>query len=362
MANMIGRALSAVALTAALGVAGPVLASAPDAKASVQTAPVLVAQAAPVLLAQAATPDATRRASSDVWRDINAGREFYTALPNNEGGRLIQRSGETWRQARNGPVTEIGGWALVAMVLVVAAFFAWRGTMKLHGPPSGRLIERFTLFERTAHWTMAISFVLLAITGLLLLFGKHVLLPVFGHAAMGWIGVVAKNVHNYIGPLFGIAIVIGFFTFLRDNYPKAYDAVWLKKGGGLFNDAHVPSHRFNAGEKVWFWGGLFFLGIIVTASGLVLDFPNFGQTRSTMQIAWVLHAVGGLLFMLGAIGHIYMGTVGVEGAYKAMRTGYVDETWAREHHEYWYDDIKAGKIAAQRTEAQAPPVGRTAAT
>ena len=135
-----------------------------------------------------------------------------------------------------------------------------------------------------------------------------------------------------------------FFTFVKDNLPRVYDFIWVRKFGGLFSDEHVPSHRFNAGEKVWFWGGLASLGLIVGASGLVLDFPNFGQTRNTMQIANIVHMVGSLMFILGALGHIYMGTVGVAGAYQAMRTGEVDETWAKEHHEYWYDDIKAGKI------------------
>jgi len=368
MATLFGRVLSVLATAAALGLAGTAHAQA-SAEPRIEPAQLAQAQPAQVAQAQPGAPGTTvvpaRPPSADVWRDINAGKAFRTTLPDNEGGVLILRSGEEWRQLRNGPVTEISGWALVVMVLVISVFFAWRGTMKLHGPPSGRLIERFTLFERTAHWTMAISFVLLAITGLLLLFGKHVLLPIFGHGVMGWVGVVSKNVHNYVGPLFGIAIVIGFFTFLRDNYPKAEDKVWLQKGGGLFNDAHVPSHRFNAGEKLWFWGGLFFLGIIVSVSGFVLDFPNFGQSRSTMQLAWTVHAIGAVIFMLGSLGHIYMGTVGVEGAFKAMKTGHVDETWAKEHHEYWYDDIKAGKIPARHSTDVAPSAsvgGRTATT
>ena len=149
-----------------------------------------------------------------------------------------------------------------------------------------------------------------------------------------------------------------FFTFVRDNFPKAHDFVWFKKLGGLVSGEHVPSDRFNGGEKVWFWGGVLFLGAVVSISGLILDFPNFNQTRQTMQIANVVHAVGAILFMLGAMGHIYMGTLGMAGAFDAMKTGYVDETWAKEHHEYWYNDVKAGRIAG---EGAAPPVAQRAA-
>jgi formate dehydrogenase subunit gamma len=127
--------------------------------------------------------------------------------------------------------------------------------------------------------------------------------------------------------------------------------VWLLKGGGMLGGSEVPSHRFNAGEKLLFWGGVFFLGLIVVASGLVLNklVPGMDYLRNTMQIANMVHGVATVLMMAMFLGHIYMGTIGMQGAYKAMKTGYVDETWAREHHGLWYDDIKAGKIPAQRT-------------
>jgi formate dehydrogenase subunit gamma len=350
MSGTIVRVLSAVVVAVLVGLPGLAFAQSPGAGA------ILLAQAQ-----TAASPATT--AQGDMWRSVNDGKTFTTTLPRNEGGRLIERGGESWRQFRNGPVTQIGGWSLVIVVLSIAAFFAWRGQMKVHGPPSGRLIERFTLFERTAHWTVAISFVVLALSGLMLLFGRHLLLPIVGHGIYSWIAAFAKNSHNFIGPLFSIAIVIAFFTFLRDNIPRAYDVLWLKKGGGLVDDAHVPSHRFNMGEKLWFWGGLFTLGIVVSVSGLFLDFANFGQTRSQMQLAWMIHAVAAVIFMCASLGHIYMGTIGMQGAFRAMRTGYVDETWAREHHEFWHDDIKSGKIPTQRTGTRvARQVGKPAAT
>jgi formate dehydrogenase subunit gamma len=146
--------------------------------------------------------------------------------------------------------------------------------------------------------------------------------------------------------LFAVCTVLLFVNFVRDNFPQRGYAQWIRHFGGLFSGKDTPSYKFNAGEKLWFWGGACVLGIIVSATGFVLDFANFDQTRQTMQIANILHSTGAVLFMLGGLGHIYMGTLGMAGAYDAMKTGYVDEQWAREHHEYWYNDIKAGKIPA----------------
>ena len=145
--------------------------------------------------------------------------------------------------------------------------------------------------------------------------------------------------------------MIFIFTYLRDNLPRAGDMDWLKKGGGMLGGEQVPSGRFNAGEKIVFWGGVIVLGLVVVASGLVLDklVPGFGDTRGQMQMAHIVHAVASVLMMAMFCGHIYMGTIGISGAYQAMRTGYVDEAWAKEHHELWYDDIKAGKVPAQRS-------------
>ena len=155
----------------------------------------------------------------------------------------------------------------------------------------------------------------------------------------------------------GLVLVLGagtliamFRPFVKDNFPRAYDRTWLAKGGGLLSrNTHVPLHRFNGGEKLLFWGGLVLLGMIVTVTGFILDFPNYGQTRAQMQQAWTIHVIAALLFIALIAGHIYIGTIGTEGALAAMKTGYVDETWAKEHHEYWHDDVKAGKIAAQRS-------------
>jgi formate dehydrogenase subunit gamma len=289
--------------------------------------------------------------NAPMWREAVTGTPQVTTLPFREGGVLIQKGGEQWRQFRNGEVTRKGGWALVGLLGLIALFYLYRGQIKVSQPPTGRLIERFTFVERCVHWANAICFCLLAITGLLMLFGKYVVLPVLGHTVFSWFAMLSKNMHNFVGPLFSATLIIIFVTFVRDNFPKAGDLKWLLKAGGLFskNGAHIPSGRFNAGEKIVFWGGVVTLGIIVATTGFILDFPNYGQTRGDMQEAWSWHAIAALAFVGMIAGHIYIGTLGTEGAYGAMKTGYVDESWAKEHHEHWYDDVKSGKVPAHRT-------------
>ena len=289
--------------------------------------------------------------NAPVWREVNSDQPNYSSLPAKEAGVLIQRTGQKWRLFRNGVITVWGGWLVLIVPLAILAFFAWRGTIPLKTPRTGRMIERFTPLERIVHWTMAISFSILAISGLVILFGKHVLLPIFGHTLFGWLTYILKNLHNLSGPVFTVAIVVAFVLFVRDNLPSRDDLTWIARAGGLLTGSHVPSHRFNAGEKLWFWIGLVCFGLILSASGWVLDMivPGLEYYRATMQIANVIHAIAAVLMIALACGHIYMGTIGMEGAYRAMRDGYVDEAWAQEHHEHWYDDIKAGKIPAQRS-------------
>jgi formate dehydrogenase subunit gamma len=294
--------------------------------------------------------------NAPVWREVRSGNQGYTSLPGREMGVLVQSGGETWRQIRNGPVTFYGGWVLVLVVLAIAAFFSIRGALKLHDKPSGRMLERFNSIERVTHWTVAISFVVLAVSGLIMLFGKHVLLPVIGYTLFAWLTALAKNLHNFIAPLFILGLLMMIAVYIKDNFPKLVDLQWFAKAGGLFTGSHVPSGRFNAGEKSWFWFGVVAMGIIVSATGLILLFPNFEQTRGTMQEAWTWHAVAALVFMAASLGHIYLGTIGVEGAYQAMRSGSVDEVWAKEHHELWYNEVK-GKSGAKSSPGGAVPAG-----
>ena len=304
------------------------------------------------------------------WRGVHdSGRQSgFTTLPGAEKGVLIQpitqypgsrltTAGEAWRQVRNNWLIPYGG-ALLAIVVVALALFYWRrGPIGGNERHTGRVIERFTYFERAAPWSNASAFCILAISGLVMAFGKFILLPVIGATLFGWLTYALKTAHNFVGPLFAVSLVIVFFTFLRDELPRRGDLTWLRRFGGMLGGKEVPSHRFNAGEKVVFWGGVLLLGAIVVGSGLVLNqlLPNLAYTRDTMQVAHMVHAVAAVLMMAMFLGHIYIGTIGMRGAYRAMRDGSVDAAWAEEHHALWYADVKAGRIPAQRTQAPAPP-------
>lgn len=302
---------------------------------------------------QAQAPTQQQRAveqpgnNAPVWREVRKeGQEHYTSIKGRETGVLVQSAGETWRQIRNGPVTFYGGWLIVVVCLIIAAIYFTKGPIRTHDKPTGRLIERFTRAERWAHWTMGISFCVLAVTGLVLLFGKHVLLPVIGYTLFSWLAALSINLHNFVAPLFIASLLVFIAMYAKDNVYEKGDFAWLARGWKIFRGEHLPSGRFNMGEKVYFWFGVVGLCLILAVTGLILLFPNFDQLRLTMQQASIVHAVAALLMIPFALGHIYMGTIGVEGAYRNMADGVTDETWAKEHHELWYNEVKSGKRAA----------------
>jgi len=305
--------------------------------------------------------------NAPMYRDVQKGIEGFTNYPRDkypEAGVLIQppvqypgsrmtTAGEAWRQVRNNWIIPYGGALFLIAVGALALYYFARGPLGHTDGQGAPRIERFTPFERSAHWANAIAFSTLAISGLVMAFGRFILLPVMGATLYGPLTYVLKTMHNFAGPLFTVSLVIVFFTFVRDEWPERGDLHWLARAGGAFSKDRdePPSGRFNAGEKVIFWAGVLFLGVIVVASGLVMDklIPNVDYERSTMQVAHMVHSVATVLMMSMFTLHIYLGTIGMRGAYKAMRTGWVDEEWAREHHEYWYEDIRAGKIPAQRS-------------
>ena len=299
------------------------------------------------------------------WRGVHdSGRTPGTVnnFPMGERGVLIQpftqypgtrmaTAGEAWRQIRDGWIIPYGGSLVVIAVLALALYFWAKGPIGGHVPDTGRVIERFTYFERAAHWSNAAAFVVLAVSGLVMAFGKFLLLPLMGGLLFGWLTYALKTAHNFAGPLFAVSLVIFFFTFLRGNSPSRDDLRWILKGGGMFGGKEPASHRYNAGEKIVFWGGALILGSVVVASGLVLDrvIPGLAYLRGDMQLANIVHAIAAMLIVAVFLVHIYMGTIGMRGAYRAMKTGYVDEAWAREHHLLWYEDIKAGRIPVERS-------------
>ena len=370
--------VAAVTLLALVGAAHGQATAQPDEVPTVKPAPTAPG-AVPGTAASSAPPEPqpgdtnAQRAKSQpgnnapFWRGVlgSGTNPGVTTIRGAEQGVLIQEmvqypgssvatAGEAWRQVRNRWIIPYGGSLVVIVLLALALYYFARGPLGGHEPNTGRVIQRFTYFERAAHWSNAIAFCVLAISGLVMAFGKFLLLPLIGGALFGWLTYALKTAHNFVGPLFAVSLVIVFLTFLRSNMPSRDDLRWLAKGGGMFGGGEPASHRFNAGEKLVFWGGVLVLGVVVVSTGLILDkvLPGLAYLRGDMQIAHMVHAIAAMLIIAVFLGHIYIGTIGMRGAYSAMKTGYVDEGWAAEHHRYWYEDIKAGKIPAQRS---APP-------
>jgi formate dehydrogenase subunit gamma len=310
--------------------------------------------------------------NAPMWRQVGSGVTGYSSLPVSqapEAGNLIQpfvqypgsrlaSAGEAWRQVRNNWIIPYGAALLGIAALGVAILYFGKGPMGKDYSAEPAKIERFTPFERAVHWSNAFAFCALALSGIVMSLGKFFLLPVIGATLFGWLTFLLKNVHNFVGPLFAVSLALIVIIFIKDNIAKAADFVWLSKAGGMLGEHEVPSHRFNAGEKGIFWWGVTIPGVIIVASGLVLDLlvPGLGAFRSDMQIAHMFHAVAAFWMMAMIMGHAYMGIVGVRGALGAMKTGYVSEAWAKEHHDLWLEDIHAGKIPAVRTQ---PASGHT---
>jgi formate dehydrogenase subunit gamma len=315
--------------------------------------------------------------NAPMWRMVQRGVNGTTTLPASqapEAGNLVQASvqypgsrfvtaGEAWRQVRNQWLIPYGGALFLIVLGAIAAFYLARGPVGQHGVDEGRTrIERFTPFERAAHWANAIAFVILAISGIVMAFGKFFLLPLIGLTLFGYLTYALKTLHNFAGPLFAASLAIVFLAFLRDNWPQRGDLRWLLQGGGMLRKSggeEPPSHRFNAGEKLVFWGGVLLLGVLVVASGLVMNqlLPGIAYSRSTMQVAHMVHNASAVLMLCVFAGHIYLGTIGMRGAYAAMRRGWVGDAWAREHHAYWYEDVRSGKVPVQRSGAAAGAPG-----
>ena len=341
MSRSNARALAALILGAALAAPLAPFAQQPAAKAAAPApAPAPAAAPTPPVPAKDSTAVPGWNKPPASWAPLSESPQ-YASIPGREKNVLIQAEGREWRELRNGPLTTYGGWLIGLAFFAVLGFYIIKGTIGLKEAPTGRLIERFNPVQRASHWTMAITFVILALTGAVVLWGKYLVLPWLGYGAFSWVQIVGKNVHNFIGPLFIFSLLTTFLLYLRDNFFSMWDVKWLASLGGLLAD--VPSFKFNAGEKMVFWGGLVFLGLVISGTGLILDFPNWNQTRAFMQAANVIHAIAAVCFISLIIGHAYLGTIGMGGAFHAMREGTVDETWAKEHHGLWYEEVKAGK-------------------
>jgi formate dehydrogenase subunit gamma len=277
-------------------------------------------------------------------------------IPDTRAGVLIQPAGRTWDYFHEVILHWLGAIVILGMLAVLAAAYLIMGRMRISAGRSGTKIVRFSAFERFAHWLTAVSFVLLGVTGLNITFGKLVLLPAVGPEAFSNIAQTAKYVHNFVSFSFVVGLVLIVGLWLKDNIPRRVDIDWVKQGGGFIKSKHAPAGRFNAGEKLVFWFALG-AGIAVIASGYVLLFPFYVTNIAGMQAAQVVHAIIAVLFVAVILAHIYIGTLGMEGAFEAMGTGEVDLNWAREHHDRWLAEV----LAKERTAGQpVPPAGAPA--
>ena len=295
--------------------------------------------------------------NAPVWGEVRSGAPQYTTDRGVEAGVLVQSRGETWRQARV-PVAFWGGLLVAVALAGLAVFYLLRGTMTIDEPPTGRVIQRFSGADRAAHWLLAITWVVLAITGLILSLGKAVLLPVIGYTLFAWLAVFAKNLHNFVGPVLIVAVPWMFIRYVRDNGVSFEDVKWFMNIANFLKGHDYPSGRFNGAEKLLFWLLLVVLTTVLVITGLILNFPNFGQGRAAMQTANLVHMIAAYVAIALAAVHIYVGTIGVKGAYQGMRTGYVDETWAKHHHERWYEDVKAGRARQKFVVPGEPAAGK----
>ena len=282
---------------------------------------------------------------ANFWRAVREGKPGYSAVSGPEAGVFINNGGQNWRQVRNRVIANYGGWAIVIALGVIVLFFLLRGRIRVEAEQSGLSVPRWNVMERVMHWYTAILFVLLTISGLSMLFGRAVLIPLLGASGFSTWANMSINVHNYVGPFFAIGVFAMLLFWVKNNIPNGTDMVWLAKGGGIIGNAHPSAAKANGGEKVWYWVVIFVGLIAVCGSGLILigwaaQYGFVDASRATMQLAHQVHAIAAIGWVVMFFGHAYIGTIGTEGALEGMTSGRVSVEWAKQHHDLWYDEVK----------------------
>lgn len=315
--------------------------------------------------------------NSDVWRQVRRGVSGTVSIPDKNAGQLVQSDGELWRNLRNGPLARYGVWGMGGMLALLALFFLVRGRIRLEHGWAGETITRFSSLERTGHWLLATSFVVLGLTGLNTLYGRYVLEPLLGKASFAAMTALSKVAHNYVAFAFMAGLALTFVMWVTQNFPNRHDIIWLLKGGGMFvRGSHPPARKFNAGQKILFW--LIMLGgVSISLSGIALLFPfqtalfakTFGMIEALgfglglpqtltpvqeMQYATTWHGIVAIFLVCVIFAHIYIGTLGMEGAFDAMGSGEVDVNWAKEHHSLWADEVLSRDAKSDATRRPQP--------
>jgi formate dehydrogenase subunit gamma len=294
---------------------------------------------------------------ADYWRQVRRAEKGYTAVRGQETNVLIQSGGQDWRELRNGPVKWIGAFMVLGVLAALLAYQLIKGGSKLEHR-TGRKILRWSMADRVLHWYVAVTFIVLAITGLSLLWGRHVLIPVFGKEGFAVWANLAKPIHDYLSLAFVAGLVVMLLKFFHHSIPAKYDVQWMKQVGGYLDGSHPPAGFINAGEKMFYWT-LVFAGAGLVVSGFWLLFPNLGFERAAMQTANIVHGITALILVTFVCLHIYLGTLGSEGAFEGMVTGEVDEGWAHQHHSVWYDEVQHETPKTSTYETPQPTVAQT---
>jgi formate dehydrogenase subunit gamma len=276
------------------------------------------------------------------------------SIPDAKSSVLIQPAGREWRQFHEVTLLWIGGIAILGMLVVLVLFYLVRGMVRIESGRSGRTIVRFNAFERFVHWMTAACFIVLAISGLNITFGKSLLMPLLGPDAFAAWSQWAKYAHNYVSFPFALGVILIFLMWIAWNFPSGTDVRWIKEGGGIVGHKHPPAGRFNAGQKMIYWV-VVLGGAAVAITGYMLMFPFYGTTVAGMQTAQMIHGIVAVLFVAIMLAHIYIGTMGMEGAFEAMWDGNVDVNWAKEHHSLWADKQIAKQQSAPPPQGQMQP-------
>ena len=271
------------------------------------------------------------------------------SIPDEKAATLIQPEGREWREFHNVTLAWVGGIAVLGMLAVLAFFRLSKGRIPIEGGAAGRTIQRFNVLERANHWMVASCFIILGLSGLNLTFGRHILLPVVGPEAFTAISQWGKYAHNFLAFPFTLGLVVMLLIWIKDNIPNARDIAWFKAGGGLIGHGHPEAGRFNGGQKMVFWITVLG-GAAVAVSGYLLVFPFFFTGMEGMQLSHIIHSLLSVLMIAAMLAHIYIGSIGMDGAFDAMGTGQVDLNWAKQHHGLWVQE----ELAKGRT-AEPPP-------
>ena len=315
----------------------------------------IVAVASPVG-AQQRNPDSSVNPTASSVKEDQLFREFdrisgRCTLPDQKACTIEQPAGRDWRQFHQVTLRWIGAISVLGMLAILVIFYLVRGMVRIESGRSGRVLVRFNTFERLVHWMTAACFIILAITGLNITFGKPLLLPLIGPEAFTTWSQWGKYAHNYLSFPFTLGVFLIFLMWIAWNVPNRVDVEWLKKGGGIVGHEHPPADRFNAGQKMIYWI-VVLGGAAVAVSGYILMFPFYGTNIAGMQLAQIVHGIVALLFVAVMLAHIYIGTIGMEGAFEGMWDGTVDLNWAKEHHSRWVEQERA------KGDVTAPPKGR----